>query len=38
MMGGREEEEGIYKYPETVETGGAGGARIKLLTIATEPR
>ena len=29
MMGGREEEEGIYKYPEMVETGGAGGARIE---------
>ena len=31
-------EEGIKIDPETVETGGMGGARIKLLSIAPEPR
>ena len=30
-------EEGIKKDPETVEICGAGGARIKLLSMATEP-
>ena len=38
MMEGRQEEEGIYKYTETVETGEAGEDRIKLFKIATEPR
>ena len=31
-------EKGIKTDPETVETGGAVGARIKLLSIAPEPR
>ena len=38
LIRGRSDEEVIYKYPETVDTGGAGGDRIKLLTMTTEPR
>ena len=38
LMGGELEEEGIQKGPENIEIGGAGGDRIKLLMIATEPR
>ena len=38
LMGGWQEEEGIQKDPETIETGGAGGARIKFLTVVTDPR
>ena len=36
--GGGRMEEGIKTDPETVETGGEGGDRIKLLIIATENR
>ena len=31
-------EEEIKTDPETIETGGPGGARIKLRSIAMEPR
>ena len=37
LIRGRSDEEVIYKDPETVDTVGVGGARIKFLTIATEP-